>query len=110
MHRWKRSIRTAASERFVAMRGHRAVATVDVHYVADGRVVGMVVLDRNAGWTEEQVPDLLAGLNDDLLPGVDLAKGTLSLMVVIGEVMGTGRAESNLRSSGKSVRRRAAEA
>lgn len=81
-------MRTSSSERFVALRGGRAVATADLHYPSDGRVAGMVVLDEGAGWTEEQIPDLLAMLNEDLLPGVDTSRGTLSLMVVIGEVVG----------------------
>ena len=88
MIRWKRALRTTSSERFVALRGPRAVATADLHYPTDGRVVGLVVLDEGAGWTEEQIPDLLATLNEDLLPGVDTSRGTLSLMVVIGEVVG----------------------
>ena len=92
MIRWKRALRTPSSERFVALRGQRAVATADLHYPTDGRVVGMVVLDEGAGWTEEQIPDLLATMADDLLPGVDATHGTLSLMVVIGEVVGQGEA------------------
>ena len=72
----------------MALRGHRAVATVDLHYLPDGKVSGLAVLDAGAGWTEEQIPDLLAALNDDLLPGVDASRGMLSLMVVIGEVVG----------------------
>lgn len=88
MIRWKRALRTTSSERFVALRGPRAVATADLHYPMDGRVVGLVVLDEGAGWTEEQIPDLLATLNEDLLPGVDTSRGSLSLMVVIGEVVG----------------------
>ena len=88
MIRWKRALRTPSSERFVALRGHRAVATVDLHYMPDGKCSGLAVLDEGAGWTEEQIPDLLAALNDDLLPGVDASRGTLTLMVVIGEVVG----------------------
>ncbi len=88
MIRWKRALRTTSSERFVGLRGQRAVATTDLHYLADGKVAGMVVLDEVAGWTEEQIADLLAALDDDLLPGVDQSRGTLSLMVVIGEVVG----------------------
>jgi hypothetical protein len=88
MVRWKRALRTESSERFVALRAQRAVATVDLHYLHNGKVAAMVVLDEGAGWTEEQIPDLLASLDDDLLPGVDQSRGTLSLMVVIGEVVG----------------------
>lgn len=87
MIRWKRSIRTASSERFVALRGSRAVATVDVHHLETGRGLGMVVLDEGAGWTDEQVADLLASLNEDMLPGMESSKGTLTLTTVIGRLV-----------------------
>ncbi|HVU63893.1 MAG TPA: hypothetical protein VHC70_07945 [Phycisphaerales bacterium] len=87
MLHWKRTIRTPSSERFVALRGHRAVATADVHHLDDGRVVGMVVFDEGAGWSEEQIADLLAALNEDMLPGVGAAKGTLLLTGVVGRLV-----------------------
>jgi hypothetical protein len=110
MTRWKRALRTPSSERFVALRGSRAVATVDLHYLPDGKVAGLAVLDEGAGWTEEQIPDLLAAFNDDLLPGVDVSRGTLSLMVVIGEVVGQMDAgQDAVPSPAKGERARAAK-
>ena len=86
---WKRTLRTASSERFVALRDGREAASVDLHYLDNGTVVGTVVLVREAGWSEEQVPDLLASLDEDFLPDVDLARGTLLYSVIIGDVVGS---------------------
>jgi hypothetical protein len=89
MLRWKRALRTPSSERFVALRDGREVALAEIHYLQDGTVSGTVVLDRAAGWTEEQVPDLLASLDEDMLPNVDQSLGNLSYTVVMGETLGS---------------------
>lgn len=89
MLRWKRALRTPSSERFVALRDGREVALAEIHYLHDGSVSGTVVLDRAAGWTEEQVPDLLASLDDDMLPNVDQSLGNLFYTVVMGETLGS---------------------
>ena len=100
--RWKRTIRTPASERFVAIRDSREVATVDLHFMADGTVHGTVMLftetaDDEEGkapgepiaWREEEVPDLLASLDDELLPTVDVSAGDLVYTVFVGKLMGS---------------------
>ncbi|MBX3357375.1 MAG: hypothetical protein KF745_03005 [Phycisphaeraceae bacterium] len=84
---WKRTLRTRSSERFIATRDGLEVAAVDLHYLDDGTVSGTVILLREAGWSEEQVPDLLASLDEDFLPNVDLERGTLTYTVVIGDVV-----------------------
>ena len=94
MLRWKRTLRTSSSERFVAVRDGvggepREVALADLHYLKDGTVSGTIVLDRSAGWTEEQVPDLLASLDEDMLPNVDQALGNLHYTVIMGETLGS---------------------
>lgn len=97
MIRWKRTLRTPSSERFVAERDGREVAAVDLHFLADATVRGTVVLltgsdndDADSiGWREEEVPDLLASLDEELLPGVDLAGGDLTYTVVIGRLVGS---------------------
>lgn len=90
MINWKRTIRTAASERFVASRDGHEVAAVDLHYHPSGEAVGTVVLLRSApgGWEEAQIADLLACLDHDLLPDVDSANGSLTYTVVLGELVG----------------------
>jgi hypothetical protein len=89
MLRWKRTLRTYSSERFVALRDRREVATADLHYLLDGTVSGTIVLDRAAGWAEVQIPDLLAALDEDLLPSVDQAAGNLHYTVIIGDKVGS---------------------
>jgi hypothetical protein len=89
MIRWKRTLRTYSSERFVAMREGKDVAVADIHYLHDGTVSGSIILDEGAGWTPEQIPDLLAALDEDMLPHVDQAKGTLLYTVTLGEVLGS---------------------
>jgi hypothetical protein len=91
--RWQRTLRTASSERFLALRGGREVAAVDLHHLANGTVAGTVVVLEGAGLTEAQVPDLLAQLDDDFLPDVDLARGNLVYTVVLGRVLGNYEAE-----------------
>ena len=91
---WKRTLRTPSSERFIAARDGRDVAFVDLHYLQTGAVAATVVLlrdpaQKDGGWTEAQVPDLLASLDEDYLPDVDLASGDLTYTVVLGDVVGS---------------------
>ncbi len=88
MINWKRTLRTASSERFLATRDGQDVAAVDLHYLANGTVSGTVILLKNAGWKEDDIPKLLQTLDEDFLPDVDLERGTLTYTVVHGEVLG----------------------
>ncbi len=90
---WKRTLRTPSSERFVGMRAGRDAAAVDLHYLADGTVAGTLILLAEAGWQETEIPDLLAQLDEDLLPGVDLGSGNLQFTVVRGELVGNWEAD-----------------
>jgi hypothetical protein len=47
---------------------------------------------REAQWKEAEIPALLASLDEDLLPDVDLASGTLTYTVVQGEGVGNYQA------------------
>lgn len=94
MLRWKRTIRTGSSERFIAFRDEHEVASADLHYLPDGSVLGTIVLYREAEWSEEQVPDILATLDEDLLPSVDAAEGNVRFAVVIGEMIGESEREA----------------
>lgn len=88
MINWKRTLRTQSSERFLAFRDQKEVAAVDLHYLANGHVSGTLILLRDANWKESDVPTLLASLDDNFLPDVDLSLGTLTYTVVMGEVLG----------------------
>lgn len=90
---WIRTLRTAASERFVARRDGRDVAAIDLHHLADGTVAGTVVLFREAGWQEADIPALLSAFDDDYLPGVDLDHGNLQFTVVLADILGNWEAE-----------------
>ena len=88
MHTWKRTLHTPNSERFLAVRDGADVAALDLHYLADGHVVGTVILLNSAGWQDSEVPALLASFDEDFLPGVDLESGNLTFTVVRGELIG----------------------
>lgn len=84
---WKRLLRTSSSERFVGTRDGKDVVVIDLHHL-ERTVAGTVVLFADAGWKETDVPKLLASFDEDMLPGVDLASGSLSFTVVRGEFWG----------------------
>ena len=92
---WKRTLRTASSERFLAQREGKDVASVDLHYLASGTVAGTVILLKEAGWRESDVPALLGSLDEDFLSDVDLDHGNLNHTVVLGEVLEKLEAENN---------------
>ena len=93
MMQWKRTLRTASSERFLLLRDGQEAAAVDLHYLDSGTVSGTVILLKSAGWAEAGIPKLLKSLDDDFLPDVDLERGTLAYTVVLGELMGVFEAE-----------------
>jgi hypothetical protein len=85
---WKRTLRTPSSERFLAFRDGNEVAAVDLHYLANGTASGTVILLKSADWKEADIEPLLSSLDEDFLPDVDLAHGTLTYTVVVAEVLG----------------------
>jgi hypothetical protein len=85
---WKRTLRTPSSERFLATLDGRDAAAVDLHYLAGGTVAGTVTILEGAGLDEPNIPDLLRSLDEDFLPDVDLAGGSLTYTVVLGRVLG----------------------
>jgi len=93
--RWTRTLRTPHSERLLATREGQEAVAVDLHYLADGTVAGTVILLRGAGVVADQVPALLAELDREWLPGVDLGSGNLNFTVVIGEVLGNYEPDAN---------------
>lgn len=85
---WKRTLRTPSSERFLAFRGGTEIAAVDLHYLPNGTASGTVILLKSANWKDEDIQPLLASLDEDFLPDVDLTRGTLTYTVVTGEIVG----------------------
>lgn len=90
---WQRTLRTPSSERFLGLEEGREVAAVDLHHLPNGAVAGTVVLLDHRKWSEAEITALLAALDDDFLPDVDLAQGNLTFTVVIGRVVGNFEAE-----------------
>lgn len=88
MTTWKRVLRTPSSERFLASRNDTDIAAVDIHYLSNGTASGTVVLLKTAGLSESDIQPLLSSLDQDFLPDVDLASGSLTYTVVVGEVLG----------------------
>lgn len=85
---WKRTLKTLTSERFLALKDGKDAAAVDLHYLLNGSVAGTVILLKDAGWKEEDVPALLKSLDEDFLPDVAIEDGNLTYTVVVGEVLG----------------------
>lgn len=92
---WKRTLRTASSERFLALYQGQDAAAVDLHYLANGAVAGTVILLKHASIKDEEIPALLSALDEEFLPDVDLSHGNLSYTVVRGEVVGNWEADQN---------------
>jgi hypothetical protein len=90
---WKRTLRTASSERFLALRDGKDIAAVDLHYLANGTVAGTVIILKDSGIKDEDIPTMLSALDDEFLPDVDLEHGNLTYTVVLGEVLGNWEAE-----------------
>jgi hypothetical protein len=95
---WQRTLRTPSSERFLGLeqlrdQPMREVAAVDLHYLPSGAVAGTVVLLDHRKWSEEEITSLLAALDDEFLPDVDLEQGNLTFTVVLGRVVGNFQAE-----------------
>lgn len=92
---WKRILRTPSSERFLAFRNETEIAAVDLHYLPSGTASGTVILLKSAGLSESDVQPLLSSLDQDFLPDVDLASGSLTYTVVVGEFLGNYEATSS---------------
>ena len=93
---WKRTLRTISSERFLAYRDGSEAAAIDLHYLANGTVTGTVILLKSANWNDADIQSLLSSLDEDFLPDVDIAHGTLTYTVVKGEVIGNYEATQAL--------------
>jgi len=90
---WKRTLRTPSSERFLAIHQGQDAAAVDLHYLANGTIAGTVIILKNSGIKDEDIPTLLSALDDEFLPDVDIEHGNLTYTVVRGEVLGNWEAE-----------------
>jgi hypothetical protein len=88
-----RTLRTPSSERFILRRGERDLAALDIHYLAADKVDSTLVLFEDSGIGEEQVPQVLAEIDEAMLPNVSLAEKNLVFTVVVGRVLGAFTAD-----------------
>jgi hypothetical protein len=70
--RWKRTLRTASSERLLGLIGERDAVAVDLHFLSDGTAAGTVTVLDGGGIAEREIPALLERIDEDFLPGIDL--------------------------------------
>jgi hypothetical protein len=85
--RWIRTLRTHSSERFLALAGGADAAAIDLHYLPNGTVAGTVILLDSLAWTEDDIAAFLKSFDEDFLPDVDHAEGTLNFTVVRGQAL-----------------------
>lgn len=85
--RWIRTLRTQTSERFLALADGADAAAIDLHYLPNGTVAGTVILLDSLAWTEDDIAAFLKSFDEDFLPDVDHAHGTLNFTVVRGQAL-----------------------
>jgi len=88
-----RLLRTPSSERLLLRRDSNDFASLDLHYLPSGAVHGTLAIFDDSLVREADVPDLLAKIDEMLLPEVSLDKKNLTFTVVIGHVLGAFAAE-----------------
>ncbi len=93
--RWIRTLRTATSERFLALADRADAAAIDLHYLPNGTVAGTVILLDSLAWTEDDITAFLKSFDEDFLPDVDHAQGNLNFTVVRGQALANYEGTSN---------------
>lgn len=86
-----RALRTASSERFlidIDGNGQEDDAVLDLHYMADGSVVGTLIVLNHADANEETIVRVLEEVDQFLLPSVSVEQGNLRFTVVKATVVG----------------------
>ena len=87
--RFVRTLRTQSSERFIIQScDGQDAAAVDVHYLADGSVVGTLIIVDHTLLADGNTQALLQFIDESLLPMVSLDEKNLSFTVVKGEMIG----------------------
>lgn len=84
-----RTVRTLTSERFLLQsNAAEEGAVLDVHYLADGNVIGTVVILDDSLLTQETMQALMRFVDESLFPAVSFDEKTLSFTVVHGKMIG----------------------
>ncbi len=82
--RWTRTLRTQSSERMLGQVDGRDAIAVDIHHLANGQVVGTVIVLDDAPLKDVDLPEILRRLDEDFLPGVEIENGGVIFSVVRG--------------------------
>jgi len=96
-----RLLRTSSSERFLVQQDGTDVASLDFHYLADGRVAGTLCVFEDSGVANDDIPDLLHEIDEALLPDVSIKDRNLSFTVVAGRVVGNFEASESPKRKAK---------
>ena len=86
-----RVLRTPHSERYLLSEGEREFAALDLHYLADSRIAGTLVLFDGAATDETAVARLLRLIDEQLLPDASIENGDIVFTVVVGRMLATFR-------------------
>lgn len=88
-----RALRTASSERYLLQfTAGLDGGALELHFLANGLVSGTLILFDGAPVADDQIPDLLKWLDDQLLPDASLTDRKLTFTVVRGQVVATFQA------------------
>lgn len=83
-----RTIRTAASERFLVQRDSFDIGALDVHYSDSGRTQVTLILFDTAEIKDDEVPAILTTIDEVLFPDATMDDQSLTFTVVVGRVVG----------------------
>ena len=92
-----RVLRTPYSERFLLQKDGKDAAALDLHYLTNGKVSGTLIVFEGGGFTEKDIPTVLARIDEILLPEVSIAEHNLSFTAVIGKVLGTFQPDGEMK-------------
>ncbi len=93
---WSRTLRTQSSERMLGQVDERDAIAVDLHHMANGQVVGTVIVLDGSPIDDASLPEILRRLDEDFLPGVEIENGGVIFSVVRGRFL------ANFESTSKS--------
>lgn len=89
-----RTVRTGSSERYLLeLDGQRDAAALDLHFLDDASVAGTLTLLDERHSKEETVQQILAQVDESLLPMVSLDDRNLTFTIIVGRVVGSFVAE-----------------
>ncbi len=83
-----RVLRTVSSERFLLRRDNADLAGLDLHFLADGEVDGLLLILAVNVLPEDKIPELLADIDRRLLGEAAAKPGRIHITVAYGRLAG----------------------